>query len=57
MAAPIEGRDTKYVSLRWDVRKNTTVKLQYDISKDKSEYAYPFFGDSKLLSVALQGIF
>lgn len=57
VAAPIEGRDTKYVSLRWDVRKNTTVKLQYDISKDKSEYAYPFFGDSKLLSVALQGIF
>jgi hypothetical protein len=57
VAAPIEGRDTRYLSLRWDFRKNTSLKVQYDISKDKTEYAYPFFGDSKLLSVSLQGIF
>ncbi|MCE3602158.1 hypothetical protein LXA47_00835 [Massilia sp. P8910] len=57
VAAPIEGRNTQYVSLRWDFAKNTTLKLQYDISKDKSEYSYPFFGDSKLMSVSLQGIF
>ena len=54
---PIEGRDTQNVSLRWDFRKNMALKVQYDISKDKSNYAYPFFGDSKLLSVSLQGIF
>ncbi|NRR29300.1 porin [Oxalobacteraceae bacterium] len=55
--APIEGRDTRYLSLRWDFRKNTTLKFQYDISKDKTQYSYPFFGDSKLLSISLQGIF
>ncbi|MET3117248.1 hypothetical protein AAKU64_001464 [Undibacterium sp. GrIS 1.8] len=54
---PIEGRDTQNVSLRWDFRKNMALKVQYDISKDKSNYAYPFFGDSKLLSVSLQGTF
>ncbi len=53
----IEGRDTQNVSLRWDFRKNMALKVQYDISKDKSNYAYPFFGDSKLLSVSLQGTF
>ena len=57
VAAPIEGRNTSYLSLRWDFAKNTTLKLQYDVSKDKSEYSYPFFGDSKLLSVSLQGVF
>ncbi len=54
---PIEGRRTQYLSLRWDFQKNTALKLQYDISKDKSRYPYPFFGDSKLLSVSLQGVF
>ena len=54
---PIEGRNTQYLSLRWDFRKNTALKVQYDVSKDKSHYSYPFFGDSKLLSVSLQGIF
>ncbi|MEC5162610.1 MULTISPECIES: hypothetical protein [unclassified Janthinobacterium] len=54
---PIEGRNTQYLSLRWDVRKNMALKLQYDVSKDRSQYSYPFFGDSKLLSVSLQGIF
>ncbi|MFM9436746.1 hypothetical protein ACFDR9_003831 [Janthinobacterium sp. CG_23.3] len=54
---PIEGRNTQYLSLRWDVRKNMALKLQYDVSKDRSQYPYPFFGDSKLLSVSLQGIF
>ena len=57
VATPIEGRNTRYASLRWDFRKNTSLKVQYDISKDKSEYSYPFFGDSKLLSVSLQGVF
>ncbi len=57
VAAPIEGRNTRYASLRWDFRKNMALKLQYDISKDKSEYSYPFFGDSKLLSASLQGVF
>jgi hypothetical protein len=32
-------------------------EIQYDISKDKSEYSYPFFGDSKVLSISLQGVF
>lgn len=54
---PTEGRKTQYLSLRWDFRKNTALKLQYDVTKDKSHYSYPFFGDSKLLSVSLQGIF
>ncbi|MET3132004.1 hypothetical protein AAKU55_002272 [Oxalobacteraceae bacterium GrIS 1.11] len=54
---PIEGRNTQYLSLRWDFRKNMALKLQYDVSKDKSQYDYPFFGDSKLLSVSLQGVF
>jgi hypothetical protein len=57
IAAPIEGRDTKYLSLRYDFRKNMTLKVQYDITKDRSDYDYPFFGDSKLLSVSLQGVF
>ena len=54
---PIEGRNTQYLSLRWDFHKNTALKLQYDVSKDHSQYAYPFFGDSKLISISLQGIF
>jgi hypothetical protein len=54
---PVEGRSSKYLSLRWDFRANTALKLQYDISKDKSNYPYPFFGDSKLLSLSLQGVF
>jgi hypothetical protein len=56
IAAPIEGRNSQYLSLRWDFMKNTALKVQYDISKDKSEYPYPFFGDSKLLSISLQGV-
>ncbi|NVD69174.1 hypothetical protein HUX88_01205 [Duganella sp. BJB1802] len=54
---PIEARNTQYLSLRWDFRKNTALKVQYDVSKDKSHYSYPFFGDSRLLSVSLQGVF
>ena len=54
---PTEGRKTQYLSLRWDFRQDTALKIQYDISKDKSHYPYPFFGDSKLFSVSLQGIF
>jgi predicted porin len=54
---PIEARNSQYLSLRWDFRKDTALKIQYDISKDKSHYPYPFFGDSKLISVSLQGIF
>lgn len=57
VAEPIEARSTKYASLRWDFRKNMAVKAQYDISKDKSHYSYPFFGDSRLLSLSLQGTF
>ena len=57
VAQPIEGRDTQTFVLRWDVYKNTTLKIQYDVSKDKSTYPFKFFGDSKLLSVALQGVF
>jgi hypothetical protein len=57
VAAPIEGRSTQYLSLRWDFMKYTALKVQYDISKDKSEYSYPFFGDSKVLSISLQGVF
>ena len=54
---PIEARNSQYLSLRWDFRKDTALKIQYDVSKDKSRYPYPFFGDSKLISVSLQGIF
>lgn len=54
---PIEARNTQYLSLRWDFRKNTALKVQYDVSKDKSHYPYPFFGDSRMVSVSLQGIF
>lgn len=55
--SPIEGRNTRYASLRWDFAKNTALKVQYDVTTDKSQYSYPFFGDSKLLSISLQGIF
>lgn len=54
---PIEGRNTRYLSLRWDFRQGMALKAQYDVTKDKSEYSYPFFGDSKLLSLSLQGVF
>jgi hypothetical protein len=54
---PVEARNTQYLTLRWDFRKNTALKVQYDVSKDKSHYPYPFFGDSRLLSLSLQGIF
>lgn len=54
---PIEARNTQYLSLRWDFRKNMALKAQYDVSKDKSHYAYPFFGDSRLISISLQGLF
>lgn len=54
---PTEGRKTQYLSLRWDFHATTALKVQYDISKDKSHYSYPFFGDSKVLSISLQGVF
>lgn len=54
---PTEGRKTHYLSLRWDFHASTALKVQYDISKDKSHYSYPFFGDSKVLSISLQGVF
>jgi hypothetical protein len=57
VAEPIEGRNTQYVSLRWDFRKDMALKAQYDVSQDHSHYAYKFFGDSKLMSVSLQGVF
>lgn len=53
---PLEGRNSRYLSLRWDVRRSMAPKAQDDITTDKSHYGYPFFGDSKLLSVSLQGI-
>jgi hypothetical protein len=56
-AEPIEARQTTMLSLRWNFRKDTALKLQYDISTDRSHYSYPFFGDSKLLSISLQGTF
>ena len=47
----------RYLSLRLDVKRNMALKAQYDVSKDKSHYNYPFFRDSKLLSLSLQDIF
>jgi len=57
VTAPIEGRNTQYLSLRWDFMKDTALKVQYDVSKDRSQYPYKFFGDSKVLSISLQGVF
>jgi len=57
VAQPIEGRDTQSVVVRWDFRKNMALKIQYDVSKDKSTYPFKFFGDSNLLSISLQGVF
>lgn len=54
---PQEGRRTTYLSLRWDFAKNMALKFQYDDSRDRSKYAYPFWGNSKLLSTSLQGTF
>lgn len=54
---PQEGRRTTYLSLRWDFAKNMALKVQYDDSRDRSKYAYPFWGNSKLLSASLQGVF
>ena len=53
----IEAQSTNSVVVRWDFRTNTALKVQYDDNKDKSKYPYSFFGDSKLLSLSLQGIF
>ncbi|MCV2370462.1 hypothetical protein [Roseateles oligotrophus] len=53
--APIEGRRTKTLALRWDVSKNWALKAQYDVSKDQSKY--DFFGDYKLLSFSAQTSF
>ena len=53
----VEGRNTWTLGARWDLKSNMALKVQYDVSKDKSQYPYPFFGDSKLLSVSLQGVF
>ena len=59
--APTEARSTRYFSLRWDFMKNTALKVQYDLSRDHSEYyqyyGLPFLGDSKLFSISLQGVF
>lgn len=57
VAEPIEGRNTQYLSLRWDFAQDVALKVQYDVSKDHSHYDYKFFGDSKLMSVSLQGVF
>ena len=54
---PIEAQSTNSLVVRWDFRPNTALKVQYDDSKDESHYPYKFFGDSRLLSVALQGTF
>jgi hypothetical protein len=54
---PIEGRNTQNISVRWDFMKNTALKVQYDVSRDESHYPTPFFGDSKLLSIAIEGVF
>lgn len=54
---PIEARRSTYLGVRWDFRKDMAFKAQYDISRDQSQYPYPFFGDHKLLSVSLQGVF
>jgi len=53
----LEARSSEYFSLRWNFMKNTSLKLQYDITKDNSRLSYPFFGDSRLLSISLQGTF
>lgn len=59
--APTEARSTRYFSLRWDFMKNVALKVQYDLSRDHSEYmqyyGLPFLGDSKLFSISLQGVF
>ncbi|MET3109008.1 hypothetical protein AAKU67_003903 [Oxalobacteraceae bacterium GrIS 2.11] len=57
VAAPIESQSTNSVVLRWDFLPNTALKVQYDDNKDQSKFPYKFFGDSRLLSVALQGTF
>ncbi len=54
---PQEGRRTTYLSMRWDFAKNMALKVQYDTTKDRSKYAYPFWGNSQLLSVSLQGVY
>lgn len=54
-AAPVEGRRTQTLALRWDISKSWALKAQYDISKDQSKY--DFFGDYKLLSLSAQTSF
>lgn len=53
----VEGRNTWTLGARWDFKPSMALKIQYDDSKDTSQYPYPFFGDSKLLSISLQGVF
>lgn len=54
---PREGQTTRSVGLRWDFHKNMALKVQYDLTRDHSEYPVPFIGDSKLIAVSLQGVF
>ncbi len=53
----VEAQSTNSLVVRWDFMANTALKVQYDDNKDNSQYPYKFFGDSKLLSIALQGTF
>jgi hypothetical protein len=56
-STPVEDRGTAALTLRWDFAKDAALKLQFDVTRDRSVYAAPFFGDSRLLSLSLQGVF
>ncbi|MBV8469153.1 MAG: hypothetical protein JOY60_04755 [Burkholderiaceae bacterium] len=55
IGSPIEGRRTQTFALRYDLNKNVALKAQYDISVDESRY--DFFGNSTLMSFAIQSSF
>ena len=54
--AGIEARDSRSLSLRYDLNKNWALKAQYDISKDKTT-GYDFFGDHKMITLSAQASF
>jgi hypothetical protein len=50
-----EIHNTTSVSLRWDVKPGTALKVQYDDFRDKSAFA--FVGNSKTVAVSIDQVF
>lgn len=50
-----EKHNTWAATLRWDLREDMALKLEYDVFKDRS--AFPFVGNSKAITLSLDYVF